>query len=119
MLQTDSTETKHSQQHGVQLIEQHHEEMRQPYQVLHELPRDATPAQQDSAIQATFQPKEIRYSDRPDTLHLPGYGKGKSALEITTLPKYYRESFFAYSANGFAKYILQGFHSLMDRTEVS
>ena len=68
---------------------------RHPYQVLRALPKDATPAQQDSAIQATFQPKEIRYSDRPDTLHLPGYGKGKSALEITTLPKYYRESFFA------------------------
>ena len=68
---------------------------RHPYQVLRTLPKDATPAQQDSAIQATFQPKEVRYSERPDTLHLPGYGKGKSALEITPLPKYYKESFFA------------------------
>jgi len=68
---------------------------RHPYQVLRSLPKDATPAQQDSAIQAAFQPKEVRYSQRPDTLHLPGYGKGKSALEITPLPKYYRESFFA------------------------
>ena len=68
---------------------------RHPYQVLRTLPKDATPAQQDSAIQATFQPKEVRYSNRPDTLHLPGYGKGKSALEITPLPKYYKESFFA------------------------
>ena len=66
-----------------------------PYQVLRTLPKNATPAQQDSAIQAAFQPKEVRYSDRPDTLHLPGYGKGKSALEITPLPKYYKESFFA------------------------
>ena len=64
---------------------------RHPYQVLRTLPKDATPAQQDSAIQATFQPKEVRYSNRPDTLHLPGYGKGKSALEITPLPKYYKE----------------------------
>ena len=68
---------------------------RHPYQVLRALPKDATPAQQDSAIQAAFQPKEVRYSDRPDTLHLPGYGKGKSALETTPLPKYYKESFFA------------------------
>lgn len=68
---------------------------RHPYQVLRSLPKNATPAQQDSAIQATFQPKEVRYSQRQDTLHLPGYGKGKSALEITPLPKYYRESFFA------------------------
>ena len=30
---------------------------RHPYQVLRTLPKDATPAQQDSAIQATFQPK--------------------------------------------------------------
>lgn len=68
---------------------------RHPYQVLRLLPKNATPAQQDSAIQAAFQPKEVRYSDRPDTLHLPGYGKGKSALEITPLPTYYKESFFA------------------------
>lgn len=68
---------------------------RHPYQVLRSLPRNATPAQQDSAIQATFQPKEVRYSQRPDTLHLPGYGKGKSALQTPPLPKYYRESFFA------------------------
>ena len=33
-----------------------------PYQVLRMLPRDATPAQQDSAIQAWFQPGEIHYS---------------------------------------------------------
>ena len=43
-----------------------------PYQVLRLLPKDATPAQQDSAIQAWFEPGEIHYSERPDTLHLPG-----------------------------------------------
>ena len=37
-----------------------------PYQVLRLLPKDATPAQQDSAIQAWFQPGEIHYSSRPD-----------------------------------------------------
>lgn len=65
-----------------------------PYQVLRMLPKDATPAQQDSAIQAWFQPGEIHYSDRPDTLHLPGHGVGKSMLDVN-LPKYYKENFFS------------------------
>jgi len=65
-----------------------------PYQVLRLLPKDATPAQQDSAIQAWFQPGEIHYSSRPDTLHLPGHGIGKSLKEVD-LPQYYREHFFS------------------------
>jgi hypothetical protein len=65
-----------------------------PYQVLRMLPRDATPAQQDSAIQAWFQPKEIHYSGRPDTLHLPGHDIGRSLRDVN-LPQYYRESFFS------------------------
>jgi len=65
-----------------------------PYQVLRSLPADATPAQQDSAIQAAFKPEVINRSTRPDTLHLPGYGKGKSFLDVD-IPTYYRESFFA------------------------
>ena len=64
-----------------------------PYQVLRTLPKDATPAQQDSAIQAAFQPAEIRYSSRPDTLRLPGQPIGKRASDVS-LPQYYRESFF-------------------------
>ncbi len=65
-----------------------------PYQVLRQLPKDATPAQQDSAIQAAFQPKEINYSSRPDTLHLPGHDAGKSIKDVS-LPQYYKESFFS------------------------
>jgi len=68
---------------------------RHPYQVLRQLPPDATPAQQDSAIQAVFQPENIRYSSRPDTLHIPGYGKGKSYKDKVELPQYYRENFFS------------------------
>jgi hypothetical protein len=64
-----------------------------PYQVLRMLPKDATPAQQDSAIQAWFQPGEIHYSSRPDTLHLPGHDAGRSLKDVN-LPQYYRESFF-------------------------
>lgn len=65
-----------------------------PYQVLRLLPKDATPAQQDSAIQAWFQPSEINYSSRPDTLHLPGHGIGRNPLEVN-IPQYYQENFFS------------------------
>lgn len=64
-----------------------------PYQVLRTLPKDATPAQQDSAIQAYFGQAEIRYSSRPDTLRLPGQPLGKSVRDVS-LPQYYRESYF-------------------------
>ncbi len=65
-----------------------------PAQVLRWLPRDATPAQQDSAIQAHFEPSEIRWSNRPDTLHLPGHDKGHNMLDVD-IPQYYREGFFS------------------------
>ena len=65
-----------------------------PAMVLSWLPRSATPAQQDSAIQSRFKPKEIRWSNRPDTLHLPGHDKGHNLLD-TKLPQYYREGFFS------------------------
>ena len=68
-----------------------------PYQVLRLLPKDATPAQQDSAIQAWFQPGEIHYSSEPDTLHLPGHDKGHSLKDVS-LPQYYRENFFSKSS---------------------
>lgn len=67
---------------------------RHPYQVLRLLPRDATPQQQDSAIQANFQPGVIHYSERPDTLHLPGHAPAKSMLDVS-LPTYYKENFFS------------------------
>lgn len=67
---------------------------RTPYEVLRSLPRDATPAQQDSAIQAVFQPTAIRYSERPDTLYLPGHGPGVSLNDVS-LPLYYEQTFFA------------------------
>ena len=51
-------------------------------------------AQQDSAIQAWLEPREIRYSEQPDTLHLPGEGIPKD-LKAVDLPQYYRENFFS------------------------
>lgn len=64
-----------------------------PAQVLSWLPRNATPEQQDSAIQANIKPSEITWSQQPDTLHLPGHSKGKSWRDVN-MPKYYRESYF-------------------------
>lgn len=65
-----------------------------PAQVLDRLPDNATPAQQDSAIQATFTPGEIHYSSRPDTLHLPCHDVGRSVFDVS-LPVYYEESYFS------------------------
>lgn len=65
-----------------------------PYEVLRSLPADATPAQQDSAIQAVFRPGPVHYSSRPDTLHLPGHTPGKAIGDVS-LPEYYREGFFS------------------------
>ena len=65
-----------------------------PYQVLRLLPKDATPAQQDSAIQAWFAPEEIHYSEQPDTLHLPGEDVPRDLRDVA-LPQYYRENFFS------------------------
>ena len=76
------------------IVEVHPTRPQTPYQVLRLLPKDATPAQQDSAIQAWLKPREIRYSEQPDTLHLPGEGIPKD-LKAVSLPQYYRENFFS------------------------
>ena len=76
------------------IVEVHPTKPQPPYQVLRLLPKDATPAQQDSAIQAWLEPREIRYSEQPDTLHLPGEGIPKD-LKAVNLPQYYRENFFS------------------------
>ena len=58
------------------------------YQILQQLPDSATPWQQDSAVQAYFRPGENnRYSDRPDTLGLPGqrYERHEGMLSIDSL----------------------------------
>ena len=65
-----------------------------PAQVLSWLPRDATPAQQDSAIQSRFKPGEIHWSEHPDTLHLPGHTPGIDMMKAE-LPQYYREGYFS------------------------
>ena len=64
-----------------------------PADVLRGLPEGATPAQQDSAIQAVFTPKGGHASTRPDTLHLPGHGQGRDVTAVS-LRQYWREGFF-------------------------
>ena len=63
-------------------------------QVLRSLPDDATPAQQDSAVQANMPQREIHYSSRPDTLHLPGLEVKNNGESIVCNPHYPGESFF-------------------------
>ena len=65
-----------------------------PAQVLSWLPRNATPAQQDSAIQSRFHPGEIHWSEHPATLHLPGHPPGVDLMKAE-IPQYYREGFFS------------------------
>jgi hypothetical protein len=74
------------------------------YQVIHDLPDSATEWQKDSAVQAYFQPgQNIRYSDRPDTLGLPGQRyeapPGTLCADSLGYPKAYLDS-FAWSRQG-------------------
>lgn len=94
MFQNDSIAAEQDISVEEAVVQPKTENPQHPYEVLRSLPKDATPAQQDSAIQAVFQPQPIKYSDRPDTLHLPGLGMGKNLKDVS-LPQYYRENFFS------------------------
>ena len=93
MLQQDSIPSSSTAvQEGDSVVVQHRPLT--PAQVLSWLPRDATPAQQDSAIQSRFKPGEIHWSEHPDTLHLPGHQPGVDLMNAE-LPQYYKEGFFS------------------------
>ena len=94
MIVRDSIQTMTDATVPETIVEVHPTKPQTPYQVLRLLPKDATPAQQDSAIQAWLGHREIRYSEQPDTLHLPGEGVPKD-LKAVSLPQYYRENFFS------------------------
>ena len=84
----------------------------QPHEVLEKLPADATPEQQDSAIQAAIKVVNTHLSTRPDTLSLPGHNDWVSPYDIS-LPKYYKETFFSkdtlfYSETGGGRYGVAG-----------
>ncbi len=92
MYQSDSISVNTVAGEGQQVAKRHYEPT--PAQIISWLPKNATPAQQDSAIQSRIKPKEIRWSQRPDTLHLPGHTIGKSIFD-TSIPQYYKDNFFA------------------------
>ncbi len=97
MLQTDSIEAKHKATHSVQMIEEHKEDMpRHPYQVLHELPKDATPAQQDSALQTVYSSMPYKKQAAPlDSTSLLNRCNVKTNIEKVELPQYYKQNFFS------------------------
>uniref|UniRef100_A0AB33J2L6 DUF4271 domain-containing protein n=1 Tax=Prevotella sp. GTC17254 TaxID=3236794 RepID=A0AB33J2L6_9BACT len=91
--QADSTAVAEQEAQSVSTTARPHKQLT-PAQVLSWLPKNATPEQQDSAIQAHIKPSEIHWSNQPDTLHLPGHPVGRSFRDVS-LPKYYKESFFS------------------------
>lgn len=99
MFQKDSTEVKTVTEVPAPSLEDHHDapaHHQTTYQVLHELPRDATPAQQDSAIQSLFgggrAPIHAVEADSTNVLILTG---NEEQAEKVDLPQYYRENFFS------------------------
>lgn len=92
--QADSTNIREDVTQAEPLETEKPVKVKHPYEVLQQLPADATPAQQDSAIQSVFHVENTHLSTRPDTLHLPGHDKGKSAKDIS-LPQYYKQNFFS------------------------
>ena len=80
---------------GTQQPVVHHGYYLTPAQAINRLPKDATPAQQDSAVQAHAKISEIHWSEMPDTLHMPGHGKGKTVNDSDIPQHYYRESYFS------------------------
>lgn len=97
MLQTDSTEVKHQSSHGVQMIEEHkQEEPRHLYQALQELPKDATPAQQDSVLQTVYSNVAYKKQAVPlDSTSMLNRCNIKNNLEKVELPQYYKQNFFS------------------------
>lgn len=92
--QADSILTETAPGAASQQVQKQHSSQLTPKQVLSWLPKNATPAQQDSMVRAHIKPSEIHWSTMPDTLHLPGQKAGKSFRDVS-LPQYYRESFFS------------------------
>lgn len=64
-----------------------------PAVVLRKLPYNATPEQQDSAIQANFQPKIIAPSNRPDTLNIPGLEADPITVDLSSYS--YKNGYFS------------------------
>ena len=64
-----------------------------PADIIESLPEDATPAQQDSAVQANLPERMQVRSTRPDTLNLPGWDIPSGDVSFSTLPSFQDEGF--------------------------
>ena len=64
-----------------------------PREVLRLLPADATPAQQDSAIQAMLDIPPAVISSRPDSLNLPGLEGSPAKVDLSRYS--YKDNFFS------------------------
>ena len=93
MLHTDSIAADGAIKEENVSHEAHHAKPKHPYQVLRLLPDDATEAQKDSAIQANFQPEQVRYNTRVDTLTC--FGQKFVAPKDLSSMRYTQESPFA------------------------
>lgn len=93
MWQTDSIASAETIEQQNVAETAHHGKPKHPYEVLKWLPKDATPEQQDSIIQAHFQPEHVSYNNRVDTLTVFGLKyAGKTKLSAM---RYSEESPFA------------------------
>ena len=70
-----------------------HRQRHSTYEVLRQLPANATPAQQDSAIQAMFNPGLAGRKAAGDSLNLHADSTQTDSAR-SSLPQYYRENFF-------------------------
>ena len=62
--------------------------------IIQQLPADATPAQQDSAVQAHLPERQKFRSTCPDTLNIPGWNVKKWKADLTQLPSCYEDTMF-------------------------
>lgn len=95
-LPTES-ETMETGEHSTAGDSLHHAPAFSVQRILSMLPADATPAQQDSAIQANLPPQRQRFlSTRPDTLEIPGLpARTTCPIAPTLLQETRQHSFFA------------------------
>lgn len=93
MTQTDSISTQPVSAKPVSAVSHKGKLPFNAARIIDALPADATPAQQDSAIQANL-PERVRIrSTRPDTLEIPGI-PAKKSKSLSELTSHYRQTFF-------------------------
>jgi len=73
-------------------------EQKHPYQVLRELPEDATPVQQDSALQSVYLPKKTHTAATTDSVAKTdsvATNEAPAEDDVPVIPLYYKETYFS------------------------